>query len=130
MRPLPLELLYQILDHASREDLQPVALMLTRLLPNTVPDRYLFECPRLTRSEQIFQLYKKLRGSDSSKHVHDFTLATWTVDADIVVNLMTALRSLRRLELFVGPNFAPEHLEEIFHTQRDELRLMSLRFRP
>lgn len=62
--------------------------------------------------------------------MRSFALETWTVDADILVNLLSILTRLRRITLFVGPNFAPEHLEEILEKPRGGLLYLSLQFRP
>jgi hypothetical protein len=77
-------------------------------------------------------LYRRLHNatSDEKNWVKDFGVVTWTVDADVLVNLLGILPRISSLLLFVGPNFAPEHLEEIFDKPRQDLRLLSLRFRP
>lgn len=77
------------------------------------------------------QLYRRLRGRlEEPSWIKIFSLETWIVDAEVVVNLMALLSQLSRITLFVGPNFAPEHLEEMLKKPRETLRYISLRFRP
>jgi hypothetical protein len=96
-----------------------------------VPVHHLFERIRLKHAQQIIQLHRRLRNATSERNwVKDFGIVTWTVDADALVNLLGILPRISSLLLFVGPNFAPEHLEEIFAKPREDLRFLSLRFRP
>ena len=77
------------------------------------------------------QLYCRLRGRlDEPCWVKEFSLETWSVDADVVVNLVALLSRLSTITLFVGPNFAPEHMEEMLEKPRETLSYISLRFRP
>ena len=77
------------------------------------------------------QLYRRIQGRlDESHWVKEFSLETWSVDADVVVNLVALLSRLSTITLFVGPNFAPEHTEEMLEEPREALSYVSLRFRP
>ncbi|KAG0704413.1 hypothetical protein DFH29DRAFT_801905 [Suillus ampliporus] len=129
---LPVELYTAIVSHLPADSLQQDVLALTRAIPRSpVPIYHLFEHIRLKHARQIIQLYRRLRNAiDERNWVKDFGVVTWTVDADVLVNLLGILPRISSLLLFVGPNFAPEHLEEIFHKPRQDLRLLSLRFRP
>ncbi|KAJ2967105.1 hypothetical protein NUW54_g13608 [Trametes sanguinea] len=129
---LPPELLYDIVLHIEPEDLKPSLLALSRAIPrSSVPTFLLFEKIRITRREQVFQLYRRLRDApEDAARVREFAFESWTVDADIFVNLVGLMPSLAYFKLFVGPNFAPEHLEEIFEKPRPCLRYLSMRFRP
>ncbi|KAG2154611.1 hypothetical protein DEU56DRAFT_370959 [Suillus clintonianus] len=129
---LPAELYAAIISHLPADSLQQDVLALTRVCPRSpVPTHSLFEHIRLKHAQQIVQLYRRLHNAtDERKWVKDFGIVTWTVDADVLVNLLEILPSISSLLLFVGPSFAPEHLEEIFHKPREDLRFLSLRFRP
>lgn len=129
---LPAELYTAIFSHIPAETLQQDVLALTRAIPrSSVPIYHLFEHIRLKEARQIIQLYRRLRNATDEKNwVKDFGVMTWTVDADVLVNLLGILPRISSLLLFVGPNFAPEHLEDIFHKPRQDLRFLSLRFRP
>ncbi|KAI9057064.1 hypothetical protein FKP32DRAFT_1584592 [Trametes sanguinea] len=129
---LPPELLYDIVLHIKPEDLKPSLLALSRAIPrSSVPTFLLFEKIRITRREQVFQLYRRLRDApEDAARVREFAFESWTVDADIFVNLVGLMPSLTYFKLFVGPNFAPEHLEEIFEKPRPCLKYLSMRFRP
>lgn len=129
---LPAELYAAIISHLPADSLQQDVLALTRVCPRSpVPTHSLFEHIRLKHAQQTVQLYRRLHNAtDERKWVKNFGIVTWTVDADVLVNLLEILPSISSLLLFVGPSFAPEHLEEIFHKPREDLRFLSLRFRP
>ena len=129
---LPPELYAAILNHLPADSLQQDVLALTRAIPRSpVPIYLLFEHVRLKHAQQVVQLYRRLRNATEERNwVKDFGVITWTVDADVLVNLLEILPNISSLLLFVGPNFAPEHLEEMFHKPRQDLRFLSLRFRP
>lgn len=130
---LPPEIYSAILTHVSTEERQQVVLSLTRAIPRSpVPQHHLFECTiRLKNAASVFQLYRRLRGcTREARWVRSISLETWTMDADIAVNLLSILPQLSKITLFVGPNFAPEHLEDILEKPRGDLRHLSLRFRP
>lgn len=130
---LPPELYTAILSHIPADSLQQTVLSLTRALPlSPIPLYHLFACIHLKHGDQVVQLYQLLRKAlDQAAWVRVFTLETWQVDADVVVNLIRLLSQVvRSLTLFIGPNFAPEHLEEIFEKPMPKLRFISLRFRP
>lgn len=137
---LPPELYSAILLHVPSDSLQQTILSLSRALPySPVPLRHLFHSVRITHPDQAVRLYNRLRfslpernGADpASSWICRFSIETWTVDAEVVINLVGLLRKLEYLSLRVGPtNFAPEHLEEIFSKHMPSLKYISLRFRP
>ncbi|KAI0330618.1 hypothetical protein GY45DRAFT_1323565 [Cubamyces sp. BRFM 1775] len=129
---LPAELLYDIVSKFDPETFHQSLLALSRAIPRSpVPQHLLFPRIRLKRGEQVFQLYRRLRNApEDATLVQEFSFEDWTVDADIFVNLIALMPSLTYLKIFIGPNFAPEHLEEIFQKPRPQLRYLSMRFRP
>ncbi|KIJ65046.1 hypothetical protein HYDPIDRAFT_39691 [Hydnomerulius pinastri MD-312] len=129
---LPPEIYSSILAQVPRDDQQQTVLSLTRAIPRSpVPLYHLFEYIRLKGAESVVQLYRRLRAStEDTRWVKEFSLETWTVDADVVVNLLALLPRPCSIMLFVGPNIAPEHMEEILEKPREDLRHLSLRFRP
>ncbi|KAI0375431.1 hypothetical protein BV20DRAFT_986123 [Pilatotrama ljubarskyi] len=129
---LPGELLYDIVSHFDEDNFQRSLLALSQAIPRSpVPTYLLFEKIRLKHADQVFQLYRRLRHApEDASRVREFSFESWTVDADIFVNLMALLPSLTYLKIYIGPNFAPEHLEEIFQKPRQHLRFLSMRFRP
>lgn len=129
---LPSEIYSGILEHVHRDERQQTTLSLTRAIPRSpVPLHHLFEYIHLKSAESVVQLYRRLRGRfEEPLWVKEFSLETCSADADVVVNLVVFLSRLSRITLFVGPNFAPEHLEEMLEKPREPLRYISLRFRP
>lgn len=129
---LPPEVYSGILEHVPRDERQQTTLSLTRAIPRSpVPLHHLFEYIRLKSAESVVQLYRRLRGClEEPRWIKELSLETWSVDADVVVNLMALLSQLSRITLFIGPNFAPEHLEEMLEKPREALDYISLRFRP
>ena len=129
---LPVELYLAIISHFHPHDCQQSLLSLSRAIPRSpVPTHILFENILLRHPDQIFRLYTHLRRTpDNASRVRSVSLESWAVDADVFVNLMALLPTMERLRMFVGPNFAPEHMEEIFHGPREGLQFISMRFRP
>jgi hypothetical protein len=129
---LPSDIYDGILTHLPRDERQRATLSLTRAIPRSpVPLHHLFERICLKSAESVVQLYRRLRGRlDEPRWVKEFSLETWSVDADLVVNLVALLLRLSTITLFVGPNFAPEHMDEILEKPRETLSYISLRFRP
>jgi hypothetical protein len=137
---LPPELYTAVFNHLPPTSLQQTVLSLTRTLPySPIPLYHLFQRIRLTHSDQAIQLYRRLRGTSSTPStpdpaaawIREFSLETWTVDADVVVNLIRLMPRMTALGLCIGPNnFAPEHLEELFAKCIPGLKYLSLRFRP
>ncbi|KAG6380991.1 hypothetical protein JVT61DRAFT_5386 [Boletus reticuloceps] len=125
---LPPEIYDGILTHVPRGERQQTTLSLTRAIPRSpVPLRHLFECIRLKSAESVVHLYCRLRGRlEEPRWVNGFSLETWSVDADVVVNLVNLLPRLSRITLFVGSDFAPEHMEEILEKPREALSYISL----
>jgi hypothetical protein len=132
LRSLPPELYTAILNNLPVTSLQQTVLSLTRALPlSPIPQYHLFTHVHLKHSDQVVQLYRRLRKAiDSASWVKELSLETWTVDADLMVNLVNILPRITDLTLFIGPNFTPEHLQEIFETPKPTLQFISLRFRP
>ena len=132
LKLLPSELYTAILLNVPANLLQQTVLSLTRALPfSPIPEYHLFTHIHLKHADQVVQLYRRLRkATDDASWVKELALETWTVDADVVVNLIDILPKVVYLTLFIGPNFAPEHLEEIFEVPRPDLQFISLRFRP
>lgn len=129
---LPPELYSAIFVQVEPDDLQSSVLALSRAIPRSpVPIYHLFEHVRLKRPHSVFSLYRRIRGdTDTAALIKNFSLETWTVDADVVLNLVSLLPKLRGLKLFIGPSFSPEHLEELFDKPQENLQYISLRFRP
>ncbi|KAJ7603045.1 hypothetical protein FB45DRAFT_772781 [Roridomyces roridus] len=132
---LPAELYTAIIDHFNPDDAQQSTLSLTRALPYAPISHYLlFRNIVITRAEQAVRLTIRLLKPDAAQiphYVQEFSLRDeWTVDAELIVNLLSKLLpKMRSLSFCIGTNFAPEHLEAIFHTPRPELRFLSLKFR-
>ncbi|EPQ60300.1 hypothetical protein GLOTRDRAFT_19570, partial [Gloeophyllum trabeum ATCC 11539] len=129
---LPPELYYAILNHVPSDNLQQTILSLSCALPSSpVPVHLLFHSIRLRYPDQVVRLTRRLKkGPEDALLVKQFSLETWTVDADVLINLVRTLPNLTSLSLFVGPNFAPEHMEDLFHSPWAKLRFIGLRFRP
>ncbi|KAJ7492223.1 hypothetical protein FB451DRAFT_1217457 [Mycena latifolia] len=132
---LPPELYSSIINHITPECAQQSLLSLTRALPSApIPLHHLFECITLSRPEQALGLIRRLTrpdGAQVSLYVQEFSLHNeWTVDAEVMVNLLRKLPKLRSLSLCIGTNFAPEHLMTIFEKPLSDLQYLSLRFRP
>ncbi|KAI0673562.1 hypothetical protein C8Q78DRAFT_1119415 [Trametes maxima] len=129
---LPGELLYDIVLHFDEDHFHQSLCALSRAIPRSpVPTHLLYDKIRLTRREQLFQLYRHVRISPKDgERVREFSFESWAADADIFVNLLALMPSLTYLKIFIGPDFAPEHLEEIFEKPRIHLRYLSMRFRP
>jgi hypothetical protein len=129
---LPPELYTSILVNLPATSLQQTVLSLTRALPiSPIPEYHLFTHIHLKHPDQVVQLHRRLRKAvNDASWVRELALETWTVDADVVVNLIDILPKVTDLTLFIGPNFAPEHLQEIFEKPMPNLQFISLRFRP
>ncbi|KJA28560.1 hypothetical protein HYPSUDRAFT_129597 [Hypholoma sublateritium FD-334 SS-4] len=152
---LPVELYDAIFSYVEPSDLQGTMLAVTRAIPfAAVPLQHLFRNLQLERPEQTIQLYNRIRprnargkarrqvmegsvgtGSADSEQpvawVKELAVKTWTVDADVLLNLVRLLPNLQSLTLWIGPtNFSPEHLEELLAQPLEHLRYLSLRFRP
>lgn len=130
---LPAELYTAILSHVPVDLLQQTVLALTRALPLApIPRYHLFTRIHLKHGAQVVQLYQLLRkATDYATWVKVFALESWQVDADVLVNLICLVSQfVTDLTLFIGANFAPEHLKEMFESPMPKLRAISLRFRP
>jgi len=146
---LPAELYDTIFDQVPPAELQETVLATTRAIPLApISPHHLFRCVHLRAPEQAILLYRRLRypkhtasadvaaASSTEREqtagwIKDFSLEMWSVDAEIVINLVRLLPNLQALTIWVGPSsFAPEHLEELFSKPLLSLRYLSLRFRP
>ncbi len=152
---LPVELYDAIFSFVEPPDLQHTILAVSRAIPfAALPLQHLFRSPQLKRPEQTVQLYNRIRprrsrwksprritegttsiaSADADQPVawvKELAVETWTVDADVLINLVRVLPNLQSLTLWVGPtNFVPEHLEELLSQPLEHLRYLSLRFRP
>ncbi|TBU34482.1 hypothetical protein BD311DRAFT_793553 [Dichomitus squalens] len=129
---LPVELYIAIISQFDDDDRQQSLLALSRAIPRSpVPTHLLYERISLRCPDQVFRLYSHLRRApQNASRVRCFSLECWTIDADVFVNLMALLPFMMRLRMHVGPNFAPEHMEEIFNRPKEGLQFISMRFRP
>lgn len=110
---LPPELYSAIINQVPPAHVQQVAFALSRALPRSpIPQSHIFEFIYIRHAPQVFRLYRRLRASPiEASWVKEFSLEIWTVDAQLVVNLLKLLKRIHRLSVFIGPNFAPEHME-------------------
>jgi hypothetical protein len=111
---LPSEIYSAILQHVPAPDTAYTTHSLVRALGSRapVPLAHLFEFVYVRKPQQVFALYRRLRQAPvEASWVRELHLNTWTVDADLVVALARLLRDLRVLVLWIGPHFAPEHME-------------------
>ena len=136
---LPTELYESILSHVPSSELQQTLLSVTRAIPlSPVPISRLFHSIRITYPARAVCLYRRLRlnntdlpGNKAADLVKEFSVECWSVDADVIINLVQLLPGLQTLNIWVGPDsFTPEHLEELFLKPFLELKYLSLRFRP
>ena len=131
---LPPELYTAIFEQfeGTFEERQQTIVALIRAIPRSpVPDYLLFERIRITQAKQAWPLYRRLKGSPNDvNRVRIFTYECWSAHADHVVNLVKLLHEVEELTLFFGPDFAPEHLEEMFEMPKTKLKLLNMRFRP
>ena len=148
---LPIELYEVILLHVPSRDLQYTTLSISRALPfsRVVLLHHLFHSIRITRPEQAIHLYRRLRlrnrptlkpglngleeatPDKEASWIQELFIESWSIDADVVLNLIKLIPRLDLLDLWIGPNnFTPEHLEELFEKPIPGLTYLSLRFRP
>lgn len=140
---LPGELYSAIFSHIPQEDIQLTVLSLTRVIPRApIPLYHLYEWIRIGKPEQaiiLYQHFRKLKAAaakDPSSNnplrwIQGLSVESWTVDANMIINIVGMLHHLKRLSVWIGPNnFAPEHLEEIFEEPFENLTYLGLRFRP
>jgi hypothetical protein len=126
------ELLPAILSHVEDADVQQTILAVSRVFPAIYipPQRFLARII-LTRPKQCVYLHRRLRGPHpDAVHVKELRIQTWTVDAEVVANLLDVLDDVKVLALYVGANFVPEVLQRIMEKTRDGLQTLLIRFRP
>ncbi|KAJ8084784.1 hypothetical protein PM082_003561 [Marasmius tenuissimus] len=144
---LPPELYASIISHFPAKQIGQNVLSLTRALPHSpIPQGSLFHNVRIKDPTQLTQFYLRLRRSPEEENapflVRTFSLESWNVDAEVLLDVVHLLPNLESLSLWIGPlNFAPQHLEELLDVSRTkkgarylvclgELRKLSLRFKP
>ena len=131
---LPPELYIAIFEHFDGTPLERNAavLALTRAIPRSpVPDLLLFEQICLVSPRQAYPLYRRLKQAPTdAARVRIFSYKCWSADADHVVNVLGLLQHVEEMTLWFGPDFAPEHLEDIFKNPRSGLKMLHMRFRP
>ncbi|KAI0688153.1 hypothetical protein BC835DRAFT_1285314 [Cytidiella melzeri] len=134
---LPTELYNAIIAHleeGSKDYLEfrCSLLALSRAIPRApLPLDALFRRIILQTPRQAQNLFLRLRkDASSARLVQVFKYECFEADADIIVNVLKLLQSVTDLTIFMGPNFAPEHLENLFASPRTNLKSLSLRFRP
>ena len=141
---LPGELYTAIIQHLEPSYWTEVMLTLSRVLPFApIPIQLLFHSIRIRRSRQAVALLLRLRKSldtpcdpeesidPCASWVKEFSIQTWTVDADVVIDIVRLLPNLSSLNVRIGPrNISPEHLEQLFQEPIGMLMQLSLRFRP
>lgn len=134
MRTLPPEIYDEVLGYIPSLSLQKTTYSLALAIPfysQYLIDNHLFTHINLAHSRQVTRFYLRLRAHPNDiLRIKTFALTSWSVDADIVVNLIRLISDIRELTLYIGINFAPEHLEEIFERPMRKLRFLGLRFRP
>ncbi len=136
MRPsldqLPSELYSAILTKLPLQNLQQTTVSLIRaILRSPVPRYHLFTFVRLPTESQILALCRVLEEDRSiASLVNILSLECWDVDPDIAINLINLLQHVHELWICVGRNFAPKRLEELLLRPLENLKSLSLRFRP
>jgi len=145
---LPGELYTAIIQHLEPSCWTEVVLTLSRVLPSApIPIQLLFHSIRIRRARQAVALLLRLRKAldtvcdpreegeeridPCASWVKEFSVETWTVDADVVINIVRLLPNLSSLNVRIGPsNISPERLEHLFQKPIGMLMQLSLRFRP
>lgn len=130
---LPAELYAAVVDHLcpGQERQSSLASLLLAIPRSPVSDHLLYEEIYLTHRKQAPLLYRTLRQrKGDALRVRVFSYHCWQADAPQVVNVVSLLKNVRHLSLWIGTDFSPEDLEEMFDKPRDDLLLLSLRFRP
>jgi hypothetical protein len=141
---LPGELYTAIIQQLDPSSWTQVVLALSRVLPSApIPLQLLFHSVQIKHPQQAISFYLRLckaldvtRDPDvppdlSASWVKEFSVESWTVDADVIINIIRLLPSLCSLNVRIGPsNFSPEHLEQLFEKPIGTLARLSLRFKP
>ena len=131
---LPPELIACILDFIPSIDLQQTTISLLPCLSYAfVPicRHFLFYHVHLKSPESVDKLFEHLQQIPSDATlVQKFSLATWTVDSRIAVDLILMLSNLKWLSLCVGESFSLEDMEKLFREPMPNLRCLSFQYRP
>ncbi|KAG8825581.1 hypothetical protein FRC17_008611, partial [Serendipita sp. 399] len=113
-----------------------VVLALSLALPRSpVPRRWLYYEIDLHTPRSALLLYKHLRSKGGAKSteaswVHAVHSNSWTVDAQILADLLEMLSNVEEVSINIGTTFSPEHSDGIFAIPRPTLKSLSLTFRP
>lgn len=130
---LPAEIYSSILDHIPLVLRQENTLALIRAIPRSpIPRHHLWECIRIIRPSRIYPIHRYLRSAPLDvSFVKNLSLETWSPDADVLINFVRFLSPrLATLNLWIGPTFSPEHMEDLLLKPFPELRKLNLRFKP
>jgi len=138
---LPGELYTAIIQHLEPSSWTEVVLTLSRVLPSApIPIQLLFHSIRIRRARQAVALLLRLRKAPCDPEesidpcaswVKEFSVETWTVDADVLIDIVRLLPNLSSLNVRIGPsNISPEHLEHLFQEPIGMLMQLSIRFGP
>lgn len=129
---LPPEIYSSTLDQLRPRHLQHTTYNLIRAIPRSpVPSYHLFKHLRLNATRKVILLHSIIRSNPNvATLVQSLSMEDWSADPDVVLNFIRTLKDFRSFELFVGPTYAPEHLQELFDSPFGRLEYISLRFRP
>jgi hypothetical protein len=132
LEDLPLELYEAIIAQTDTLDHSHSIWALSNAIPRSpVPTNEIYTHIRLTHSSQVVRLTLHLRKSlEISTRIKTFAMEAWVVDADVAINLIRMLPTLKSLSIFVGTNFAPEHMTDLFTKPMTTLKNLNIRFRP
>lgn len=135
---LPGELYTTIVQNLEPSFWAQAVLALSRVLPSApIPIQLLFYSVSIKHPHQAVAFYLRLDKTlnvtldPCASWVTEFSVATWTADADVIISIIRLLPNLRSLNVRIGPdNFSPEHLEQLFREPVGMLAHLSLRFKP
>lgn len=130
---LPPEIYSAVLEQIPPQLLQATTFTLLCATPaSPIPLHHLYQCVRIVQPKQLVLLDRRLRSAPQFiPWIHELSIESWNVDADVVVNLVRKLQPYV-LRIYVGPkNFSPEHLEEMLHFKLGQrLKQLEIRFNP
>ena len=131
---LPPELILCILAFVPSIDLQQTTIPLLHILSYPfVPDwcRSPFYNVHFKSHESVIKLFEHLQRIPSDATlVQKFSLATWTLDANVAVDLILMLPNLKWLDLYNCASFYPWEMERVLEEPIPNLRYFSFRHRP
>lgn len=129
---LPSELIDSILSHIDPSELQSTTLLLLYSLPNSQLSRsLLWKYLNISREGQAYQaiVAKRMDRELSNVATKSITLRVWRDDPQQLVNLAIPFTHLRNLDMYVGPLFEPDILEELLLNPRFKESIESIKFR-